>query len=529
VTAARRSLAEHGYVEQEFFFGGTADVHAAAGTWAEDGRWATTVESSKPFRTRMLVRRPIDPSRFNGNVVVSWLNVDGGYDNDVEWALAGDELMREGTVYVGVSAQSLGIDGLLGAVLWDPARYSSLGLHDEALSYDVFSQAGELLKDPADVDPLEGLSSERRLIASGQSQSAQRLVTYINAFHPTAKVYDGFVLLARFAGAAPLGAATYTRPDPSSPDVPDPGPALLSGPPRAKVRDDTDVPVFVVLTETEVRQNDAVRRADSDLYRTWEVAGSAHTDSTVLAAQRALIKRDFPLALLDPMAACPTPNAFPTAYAVRAAYRAMNAWVADGDEPPTAPRITREPGGAIERDDAGNARGGLRLPDIEVPTARHSGESAAQRFCSLVGSTVAFDADELADRYPGRSDYADKVADAAEAAVEAGYLVPEDAQAVAAAATRSPNGAALAAGASSPDAAASSPDSPGDVAAPAAPGSAAGAAAAGATDQAKAARSDPSWMASTGRDLITPVLIGLLLLLNGRVVLTIANQRRSNR
>jgi hypothetical protein len=33
-------------------------------------------------------------------------------------------------------------------------------------------------------------------------------------------------------------------------------------------------------------------------------------------------------------------------------------------------------------------------------------------------------------------------------------------------------------------------------------------------------------MATTGRDLITPLLGGLLLLLNGRVVLTIARQRR---
>ena len=38
--------------------------------------------------------------------------------------------------------------------------------------------------------------------------------------------------------------------------------------------------------------------------------------------------------------------------------------------------------------------------------------------------------------------------------------------------------------------------------------------------------SDRGWMATTGRDLITPVLVGLLLLINGRVVLTVANQRR---
>ncbi|MDP1820791.1 MAG: alpha/beta hydrolase domain-containing protein [Acidimicrobiales bacterium] len=528
ITSVRRPLAEHGYVEQEFFLAGTANAYEAAGLWGEDGRWGTTVRASSPYATRLLVRRPIDPSRFNGTVIVSWLNVDGGFENDVEWVQAGDELMREGAAYVGVSAQSLGVSGLLGAVVWDTTRYARLGLTDDALSYDVFTHAGAVLKDPGEVDPLEGLPAERRLIATGQSQSAQRLVTYMNAFHPSADVYDGFLLLSRFAGAAPLGAAPMTYPDPDAPSRPDPLTALLAGPPRAQLRDDLDVPVFVLLTETEASQNDAVRRPDSERYRTWEVAGSAHLDTTLLGAQRSLLRREFPLAIVDPMASCASPNAFPTAYAVRAALRAMGAWVADGDAPPSAPRLTRDAAGAIVRDPDGNALGGVRLPEIEVPTASHSGESSVDGMCSLVGSTVPFDAAELAARYPHPQAYIDAVAEASASAVEAGHMVPEDVAVAAATATRSVGGTASPAGAAAPESGAATPGAAGPDAV-ATPDRGAAAAAPDAPDRAEAKRSDPGWMATTGRDLITPVLIGFLLLLNGRVVLTIANQRRSGR
>ena len=44
---------------------------------------------SEPYRTRLLVRRPADPARFSGTVVVSWLNVGAGFDLDPEWIAAG--------------------------------------------------------------------------------------------------------------------------------------------------------------------------------------------------------------------------------------------------------------------------------------------------------------------------------------------------------------------------------------------------------------------------------------------------------
>ena len=56
------------------------------------------------------------------------------------------------------------------------------------------------------IDPLGGLQLER-LIAAGESQSAFRLVTYVNAIHPLADVYDGFLIHSRGGGGAPLSQA----------------------------------------------------------------------------------------------------------------------------------------------------------------------------------------------------------------------------------------------------------------------------------------------------------------------------------
>src|SRR4051812_35409778 len=58
-------LKKYGYVEEEFIVSGTANVY----DWAADG--ALTVKTpGVPYGTRILVRRPVDPSRFSGDVIV---------------------------------------------------------------------------------------------------------------------------------------------------------------------------------------------------------------------------------------------------------------------------------------------------------------------------------------------------------------------------------------------------------------------------------------------------------------------------
>lgn len=531
VTAAVEPLADLGYQEDEVFLAGRALIHGPRGAWGSDGRWNVSVIGESEYRTRLLVRRPVDPAAFGGTVYVSWLNVGGGYDADPEWSRIGTEVVRSGAAWVGVSAQAYGIDGPLGAKAWDPERYGTLDLDGDGTSYDVFTQAARAIRSPGEVDPLGGLPGERRLIAVGQSQSAQRLVTYLNAFQRTTGAFDGFLLVSRFRGAAPLGrvivpSAQATDPDGprSRPYFPDPIAAMLSGPTVAKVRDDLDVPVLVVLTETEARQDRAITPPDGEHLHTWEVAGSSHLDTTTTAALVAKLRRDFPDVPRGQLE-CATPNAFPTEYALRAAARALSRWVADGTAPASTPLIARDPAsGALARDADGNVQGGVRLPQIAVPTARHTGESTVDGHCGLVGATKPFSQEELARRYPTPQAYVDALTAAVDASVKAGHLTPEDADLLLGV-TRVPGSTATAADIVSGETGSASPPAAGGGSGASGSGSA-GAGADTPEVALEAQSASRSWMATTGRDLFAPLLGGMLLLLNGRVVVTIVQQRR---
>ena len=111
-------------------------------------RQATGVEchhrAGSPYTTRIAVDRPIDPRKFNGTVVVEWLNVSGGLDDAPDWTLTHNELIREGFAWVGVSAQRVGVQA---AATTDPSEYSSLSIPSDSFSYDIYSQAAETVRD----------------------------------------------------------------------------------------------------------------------------------------------------------------------------------------------------------------------------------------------------------------------------------------------------------------------------------------------------------------------------------------------
>lgn len=209
------------------------------------------------------MNRPADPARFNGTVVVEWLNVSGGLDAAPEWIYAHNELIREGYAWVGVSAQATGVTATRTA---DPVRYADLSHPGDSYSYDIFSQAGQAVRDSA-ATVLDGLRP-RVVLANGESQSAFRLTTYINAIQPLVSVYDGFLVHSRRDIGAPLSQAPQA-------DVPTPA--------VVRFRPDLDAPVLVVQAETDVIALGSLsaRQADSHRLRLWEVAGTAHADAYI--------------------------------------------------------------------------------------------------------------------------------------------------------------------------------------------------------------------------------------------------------
>src|SRR5262245_7264488 len=74
-------LAPFGYVEDEFFVTGTATSYVSDVGLSSDGKWSASPAGMAEYTTRLLVRRPTRPRRFNGTVVVEWLNVSQGFDS----------------------------------------------------------------------------------------------------------------------------------------------------------------------------------------------------------------------------------------------------------------------------------------------------------------------------------------------------------------------------------------------------------------------------------------------------------------
>jgi hypothetical protein len=412
-------LDEHGYVEQEFFVAGTAPS-APSAPLGVDGAWAVQASTSAPYTTRILVRRPADAKDFSGMVFVEWLNVTSGMDSDPDFGQGHPELLRSGAAYVGVSAQAVGvmgggaripIEGFDPRALreWDPARYGALSHPGDEYSYDIFTQAAQVLRAPGAVDPLDGLEPEI-VLAGGESQSASRLVTYIDAVQPLAGVFDGFLVHSRGRGGAALG-----------PDV--------APPAGARIRGDLAVPVLVVQTETDLFRLGSfeARQPDTDRIRTWEIAGTAHADAHTLEYGLASGAVWNPAGAVDLSALCGSVNDGPQTFVIRSAIAALDRWARDGELPPVATPIETADG-AIVRDELGIARGGIRTPAVDVPVSTLSGDPPAGSsvICSLFGSSTALPADVLIARYPTREDYVTAVRASAEGAVAAGFLLAAD-------------------------------------------------------------------------------------------------------
>lgn len=433
-------LGAKGYVVEEFFLAGTATSWKLAGEPTIDGRWQALPDQTSPYMTRIVVVRPEKAARFNGTVAVEWLNVTGGLDAAPDWSYTHRELLRSGYAYVGVSAQRVGVEGGSrfgsgGALkLANPARYGKLSHPGDAFAFDIFTQAGQVV----DSGRVLGGLKHKSVLAMGESQSASYLTTYVNAVDPLARLYDGFLIHSRSGSAALLSPGAGVGGAPGGPRAP----AGL------RLRDDLRVPVLTLIAETDLMGNQGggfllARQPDTDRLRTWEMAGTAHVDNYALmvsaidngeASIASLVAAWRPTTatilgkLVKPMNAAPQHH-----YIAMAALSHLNAWVRAGRAPPKAAQLevaTPAGGGppALVLDAEGNAKGGIRSPWVDVPTAKHSGlGNSGGALGFLAGSTEVFDAATLQRLYPGgKPQYMQRFNLALARAMRAGFILPAD-------------------------------------------------------------------------------------------------------
>ena len=434
------SLSSVGYTQSEYFLSGTATSYTSAAALGSNGAWQVTPASTAPYATRIVVDRPANPAKFNGTVVVEWLNVTAGLDTAADWVYEHSQLIRDGYAWIGVSAQQAGVTALKAA---DPVRYAALSHPGDSYSYDIFSQAGQAVRDES-AQILGGLTPHT-MLAEGESQSAFRLTTYIDAIQPLAHEYDGFLVHSREGTAAPLSQSPQTA---------------VNAPSVVDFRPDVGVPVLDVQTETDVLSPLLdylpATQPDTSAFRLWEMAGTAHADDYEAnlgagdTGNGATDVQEFNSMLNPPVGtpgfSCALPmNTGEEHYVIDAAAVALNTWVTTGTLPAAPPLLDVSTSGstpAFVTDANGNVEGGIRTPAVQVPVATlsglgNSGSGEFALFCGLFGTTVPLSPAKLAALYPSHAQFSAQWTAAAVRDVFAGYITPADAPKLIAAAQAS--------------------------------------------------------------------------------------------
>ncbi|SFV26094.1 alpha/beta hydrolase domain-containing protein [Hyphomicrobium facile] len=433
------NLAKYGFVEEEYLASGKANVY----NWLPNNNYNVNVTGSANYTTRVMIRRPKNMRHFSGRVVVEIINMSAGYDWTAMWGALWESIVANNDVYVGITSKPNVFDGM---IRFDANRYSTLSmpnplpaaqqtcgrlpgeggyssnlskLYENGLAYDIFSQVAALVKSKDKTNPLAKPAKYAYL--AGESQSGNYLITYYKYIHNLATVkgkpvFDGYIAEASIS---PLGAPINQC-----------ATALPANDPQLAVPG-RGVPLVMINSQWDIwpaRNNP--RKPDSntktDKSRTWELAGSNHgwrfqyLFSDAAAAD--LVKIGFS----EYNWSCPaeTPEV-PLYMAEKALYRHLIKWAEKGKAPPTAQPIELSPGtNTIVYDADGNAKGGLRLPMLTVPTTTYGvGRYVLSENCS---EYKLWSADKLKALYPTHLDYTKKYGKATSDLVKKGYLLKED-------------------------------------------------------------------------------------------------------
>jgi hypothetical protein len=290
-----------------------------------------------------------------------------------------------------------------------------------------------MLKSNAGVSPLKGYRVHQ-VFMEGFSGAGAITLIWANEFSRLLRLQDGSPIVDGFVVGEPSGYPLI-----NSQSTP-----ISASDPRQKV-----VPPGVPVVKLHTRPEPATqRRGDSDapgdLYRTYEVAGAAHTDNYTnpfdfptfvqLSATPWAQTNVYPFTCQWKM------NDFPFAQQWQLSIDVIERWASRSTShnsrwsPPHANRIQLNPDGTIAKDAFGNDLGGVRSPAVDVPVATYFDTNVPlpgdRGFCSntTVGHVEPFSKARLKTLYPTHRDYVHKVERSAKRLERQGFLLPLDAR-----------------------------------------------------------------------------------------------------
>ena len=407
------------YVAEEYFLSGQANVYEPISIVdvadmstrnqlrdeAPENYDTVLLQAAQPYATRITIYRPADPARFSGNVIVEFGHPSRG-GMAASWGNISKWMARNGEMHVTIQ-HPLTMPAIKAA---NPERYAALEAVHFSQGWDMLAQVGRLLRSgelPAELERFR----PRRMYLTGYSLTGLGVANFINYHHERTRLPNGRPL---FDGYMPMAWNAYVR--------------------------SIDAPVIQVNTECETTQFPerglASRREDQDgpigAYRLYEITGSPHInlrprDAATEPARGVPYEVDWggpKLSWTNCVATFPAgaqPNDLPLHFGIATMFDHMYRWVDTGEAPPHGERIVLNEGLLPQRDADGNAVGGVRLPELDVPIAtRGVGEIHDERV--LFGYMLPFAKEKLKARYGSQEAYVDQVRAATQRMVAARLL-----------------------------------------------------------------------------------------------------------
>ncbi|TNC46086.1 hypothetical protein FHG66_19635 [Rubellimicrobium rubrum] len=373
-----------GYVEDEFFVSGEAN--------------------GAPYTTRIVFRHPADVEDFSGFVAIETLHPAQSAQMWMATRIGG---MLNGHGYVEVVNAPGLIDSLKG---FNAARYEDLGIEGavtaegqpDPAANPIIAQVAHLVKT---ANPLGEDWNADWLVMTGASYTSRTAMNFMEQAdgNPAYRMEDGSSLID----------AMYVWD--------------TNGPTQDVLDSVYDVPVIILATQTEwmpspnpdePRSRDTAVDSDEagQQYRLYQVAGMPHLEAREM--QEAGTE-----ACLQPL------DHFMFNAMVYQGLEHMHEWLANDVPPPMAPRTefeAAENDAAFVTDEFGNATGGVRSPQVEVPTHRFITPNPGEGFlCTLSGTVEPLSADQLRTLYKSPADHAQQLTEAANRLIEERWFPSE--------------------------------------------------------------------------------------------------------
>jgi hypothetical protein len=443
------NLAKHGYVEKEYLLSGESNVY----DWSPKGKFKTTVLRTGDYTTRMLVRRPKNMDKWSGKVNVEIINMTAGYDWTAIWSALWQRTIRDHDVYVGITSKPNVLDGMkqfdaerYAELSWDnplPPEKQACGLlpgeegydpnqsrlYENGLAWDMFTQTGRLLKSKSKQNPLGARA--KQVILSGESQSANYLLTYYRFFTPSATLPSGRPIFDGYFAETQVGIA-------GAPINQCATPLSVNDPQR--VFPDRSVPWAGINSQWDydgARRWNAPpdRNTTNSKHAFWELAGSHHGWEWQYLYGDANAEDLIAAGFWDPATyawSCGRNNPeVPLYMSEKALFVQLKRWIETGQAPTVAPRILHkrvDPGDGFDDktiyDGLGNAKGGIRYPMVEAPVASFGiGQYALSGNCPEI---APFDAGTLDKLYPTRRSYLQQYDAATDRLLRRGFVLKAD-------------------------------------------------------------------------------------------------------